>query len=100
VARRTREIGIRMAFGARPGRVVGAIVRESVTPAAIGIAMGLAAATLLTRTIQSFLFETTPTDPGTFASVAVLLAVCACVAAWIPARRAARVDPVEALRAE
>jgi putative ABC transport system permease protein len=100
VARRTREIGVRMAFGARPGDVVARMVRDAAWPIAVGTLVGLGAAALSTRVIESFLFETTPTDPATFAAVAVVLATAGLVAAWIPARRAARVDPVTALRSE
>ncbi|HKV99774.1 MAG TPA: ABC transporter permease [Vicinamibacterales bacterium] len=100
VARRTQEIGVRMAFGARAGQVVLAMVRDSAWPIVLGTIAGLGAAALATRVIASFLFNTTPTDPGTFAVVAITLAVAGCLAAWIPARRAARVDPVTALRVE
>jgi hypothetical protein len=100
VARRTREVGIRMALGARPRRMVGAIVRDAVWPVALGIVIGLAGAAAVTRMIASFLFETEPTDPLTFVATVVALAATALVAAWIPARRAAYVDPVQALRAE
>jgi predicted permease len=100
VARRTTEVGIRMALGARPGRVVGTIVGDAAWPVALGITIGLAAAVAASRVIASFLFETEPTDALTFASTAVALAGTALLAAWIPARRAARVDPVRALRAE
>jgi predicted lysophospholipase L1 biosynthesis ABC-type transport system permease subunit len=100
VARRTQEVGIRMALGARPARMVGTIVRDAAWPVALGIAIGLAGAAAVTGLIASFLFETEPTDPLTFAATVVALAATALVAAWIPARRAAHVDPVKALRAE
>lgn len=100
VTRRTREIGIRMAFGARPEQVVRRIVLDSALPAALGIAAGLGLTLLLTRAIESYLFETTPTDPVTLAGVSVLLGVCCCLAAWVPGRRAARIDPSEALRVQ
>jgi predicted permease len=100
VARRTHEIGVRMAFGARPGHVIWETARDAAWPVAIGLAAGLAGAFFGTRVLASFLFETTPTDPVTFAVVTVLLGSSALVAAWLPARRAARVDPVVALRAE
>jgi len=100
VARRTQEVGIRMALGARPGRMVAAIVRDAAWPVGLGIALGLAGAAAVTRVIASFLFETKPTDPLTFATAVLALAATALMAAWIPARRAAHVDPVKALRAE
>jgi putative ABC transport system permease protein len=100
VARRTQEVGIRMALGARAGQMVGAIVRDAAWPVALGIAIGLAGAIAVTRVIASFLFETEPTDPLTFLTTVIALAATALVAAWIPARRAAHVDPVKALRAE
>ena len=100
VACRTQEVGIRMALGARVGRMVAAIVLDASWPVALGIAIGLAGAAAATRVIASFLFETAPTDPLTFAATVVALAATALVAAWIPASRAAHVDPVKALRAE
>ncbi len=98
VARRTQEVGVRMALGARAGQVVRDIVRESLWPALWGIAAGIGGAAFATQVIASFLFETRPIEPVTFAMVAVLVALAAAVAAWLPARRAARVDPVSALR--
>jgi predicted permease len=100
VARRTREVGIRMALGARPTQVVGRIVRDAGWPVLVGVAGGLGAAFYASRVVQSFLFETTPHDPVTFAVVAALMAITALAAAWLPARRAARVDPVAVLRVE
>lgn len=100
VARRTQEVGIRMALGARVGQMVGAVVLDAAWPVALGLAIGLAAAFAVTRVIGSFLFETEPNDPLTFSLVVVALAAAALCAAWIPARRAAHVDPVKALRAE
>jgi ABC-type antimicrobial peptide transport system permease subunit len=100
VARRTQEVGIRMALGARVGQMVGAIVIDAARPVALGLGIGLAAAFALTRVIGSFLFETEPNDPLTFGLAVVALAATALCAAWIPARRAAHVDPVKALRAE
>ena len=98
VARRTQEIGVRMAFGARPGDVVRTMLRDSLWPVALGILAGVGGAILSTKIIASFLFETPATEPATFAVVAATLATAACAAAWIPARRAAYVDPVSALR--
>ncbi len=100
VARRTQEIGVRIAFGARTNQVVGTMVRDSAWPIAIGTLVGLAGAAVATKLIASFLFQTAPTDPGTFTGVAVTLILAGCLAAWIPARRAARVDPVTALRVD
>jgi putative ABC transport system permease protein len=100
VSRRTQEIGIRMAFGARPQQIIGAIVRDAMWPVAGGIVAGLAGATMASRLIASFLFETQPTDAPTYAAVAALLAAAVLIAAWIPSRHAARVDPVVALRQE
>lgn len=100
VARRTQEVGIRMALGARVGQMVGAIVLDAARPVALGLVIGLAGAAAVTRVIGSFLFDTAPTDPLTFVTTPLALAATALVAAWIPARRAAHVDPVKALRAE
>jgi putative ABC transport system permease protein len=100
VARRTREIGVRVAFGARPAQVVGAVVRDALWPVAFGLAAGLAGTYYATRFIKSFLFETTPHDPAALATVVGVLGVAALLAAWLPARRAASVDPLIALRAE
>jgi putative ABC transport system permease protein len=98
VAQRTREIGIRMALGARGGDVVRMVVRRGLALAAIGLALGLAAALAVTRLLSSLLFSVRPTDPLTFVSLAALLLAVAGVASFLPARRAARVDPIEALR--
>jgi len=100
VARRTQEIGIRMAFGARPSQVVRRMVHDAAWPALLGLFAGMAGAYYATRVVASFLFGTTSHDPATFFAVAVFMGAAALVAAWLPARRAARVDPVIALRAE
>lgn len=100
VSRRVNEIGVRMAFGANPGQVVRATLYDAGVPIIVGVVLGLAGAAATMRVIESFLFETTPTDAVTFASVALALAVSGCMAALLPAMRAARVDPVVALRAE
>jgi predicted permease len=98
VARRTREIGVRMALGARPERVLGMVVGEGLRVTLVGITGGLLGALALTRLLASLLFGVTPTDPITFAAVAIFLALEAVAASYVPARRAARVDPAVALR--
>ena len=100
VARRTREIGVRVAFGARPAQVVGLMIRDAVWPVAFGLVAGLGGMYYASRIIRSFLFQTAPHDPATLIAVVVLLGSAACLAAWVPARRAASVDPLSALRAE
>lgn len=100
VAQRTNEIGIRLALGAQPGQVRSMILRESTWLTSVGIIVGISAALGLTRLVKSMLYGVTPNDPVTLgAGVALLLAI-ALVAAWIPARRAASVQPMEALRHE
>ncbi|WP_420130058.1 ABC transporter permease [Longimicrobium sp.] len=98
VTRRTTEIGIRMALGARARDVVQMVVRRSVWPTAAGIVAGAFAAMLLARLMASMLFEVRPADPVTFGAAALLLASVAVVASWLPARRAARIEPTQALR--
>lgn len=100
VARRTQEIGVRIAIGATSRDVLTMMLGDVAKPVVIGVVAGLGGASLATRLIASFLFETTPTDPGTFALVAVTIVVAALLAAWLPSRRALRIDPVSALRAE
>ena len=100
VADRRKELGLRMALGADGARVRGMIVRQSVVTAAVGLLLGLAAAWMGTRLLEVFLFETSPRDPVSFAGAAALLFTVVLVASYLPARRATRVDPVEALRAE
>jgi predicted permease len=100
VNRRFTEIGIRMALGAQRAQVLGLILTQSLTLTAIGIGLGLAAASALTRYVRGMLFGLMPLDPETFVGVATLFALVATTAAWIPAHRATRVDPLAALRTE
>jgi putative ABC transport system permease protein len=100
VEQRTQELGIRMALGADAGHVRRMVVAQGMTLTGIGLAIGLAAAFGLSRLIESFLFGVTRSDPLVFAGVPVLLAVVALVAVWLPAIRASRISPVEALRYE
>jgi predicted permease len=100
VAQRTNEIGIRLALGAQPGQVRSMILRESTGLTAFGIAAGVAAALGLTRLVKSMLFGVTPNDPATLAGGIALLLAVAIAATWFPARRAASVQPMQALRHE
>ena len=100
VAQRTREIGVRVALGAQRSHVLGLILRQGIVLAAIGVTVGSLAAFGATRLIGSMLYGVDPTDVVAFASAAGLLAVAALTASWVPARRAARVDPIIALRSE
>jgi putative ABC transport system permease protein len=100
VARRTGELGTRIALGATPGNVLRLVLRQGLLTALIGVAIGIGGALVLTRTLRSFLFGLSPTDPLTFAAVVLLLMLVALLACYIPARRAAQVDPMEALRYE
>jgi ABC-type antimicrobial peptide transport system permease subunit len=100
VARRTNEIGIRMALGARGRSVLWLVLREGLVLVAIGLVIGLVAASALTRTAESLLYELKPNDPLTIALATVLLAAVALLAGYLPARRASRVDPMVALRDE
>jgi len=100
VSQGTKEIGIRMALGATPHRVAGMVVRAGFSMAALGIGAGLAGALLLTRFMESLLFGIDARDPVTFVAIAVMLSLLALVATWVPARRAARIDPLVSLRAE
>jgi predicted permease len=99
VGQRTREIGVRMALGARPGQVVALVVRQGMRPVLAGIALGAIAAAAVTRVLASQLYGVGATDPLTFVAVTAVVAVAAALAAAIPARRAARVDPRDALAA-
>jgi putative ABC transport system permease protein len=98
VAERTHEIGVRMALGASSGAVVGMIIFAAARVTALGIAAGIAAALATTRVMSSLLFEVSAADPLTYALIAALLAGVALIASYVPARKAARVDPMVALR--
>ena len=100
VAQRRREIGIRVALGAQPAQVIMPVVREGLTLALTGAAIGLAGAFAGARVIARFLFGVSPVDPITFAAVSVLMIAIALLATYIPSRRALGVDPIEALRTE
>ena len=97
VAQRSGEIGIRMALGARAAHVQKMIVRQGMTLAAVGVAIGVAAALTLTRMMSALLFEVKASDPRIYTAIAALLGIVAVAACWIPSRRAARVDPMKAL---
>jgi putative ABC transport system permease protein len=100
VRQRMHEIGIRIALGASPGDILTAVVRQGMLLAMVGAAAGLAGSLMFARAIAKLLFEVTPTDPPTYVVVSVLLLGAALAACWIPARRAARIDPQLALRTE
>jgi len=100
VAQRTREIGVRMALGAQSRDVISLTLKQGMGPMLVGVALGLAGAFALTRLMSSLLFEVSATDPETFVVSALLLIFVAWLPCWLPARRAARVDPMEALRHE
>jgi putative ABC transport system permease protein len=100
VAQRTHEIGIRIALGARPGRVVRLMVGEGMGLVAVGCALGIAGAFAATRVLSRFLYSISATDRGTFALFSLLLGAVALLACYLPARRAAGIDPIRALRAE
>jgi putative ABC transport system permease protein len=98
VSRRSHEIGVRMALGAGVPNVVGSVVGRGLWMAAIGCAAGLGLAVAASRVLGSLLYQISPTDPATMAGVAALVAVATVAASYVPARRATRVNPVEALR--
>jgi ABC-type antimicrobial peptide transport system permease subunit len=100
VSRRVNEIGVRMALGARAEQVLRMVLGEAMSLALVGIGGGLCAALLLNQFLRSMLFELKPTDSLTLTSAALLLSAAALAAAWIPARRASRIEPVKALRHE
>ena len=100
VSQRTREIGIRIALGAQPKKVLALVIGKGMKAALVGVGAGVAAAFALTRLMASMLYEVKPADPVTFGAVASLLLGVALLACWLPAKRAARVDPIVALRTE
>ena len=100
VSQRTREIGIRMALGARPSDVLAMVLREGAALSAAGVALGLPLAALLGFALSSLLYDVKPLDPVVFLAAPALLALAALVATWLPARRATRVTPLTALRAD
>jgi putative ABC transport system permease protein len=100
VARRRREIGVRLALGATRREVLGLVVRQGMTLTLVGLGLGIAGAIGATRLMRGLLYQTQPLDPVTFVSVPVILAVVALLACYLPARRAAKVEPMAALRAE
>jgi predicted permease len=100
VARRTREIGVRMALGAQRYDVLSAVIRQGMLLTLLGCLLGVVLAVALTRVVSSLLYGITPTDPLTFLATVLLLGTVALLSCWLPARRAARIDPMEALRYE
>jgi ABC-type antimicrobial peptide transport system permease subunit len=100
VARRSSEIGIRMALGAARGGVIAMIMRGAMIQTVLGLAMGIPVAVFCVRFVQSQLYEITSADASVVAGAAVTLVAAACIAAMVPARRAASIDPVHALRME
>jgi putative ABC transport system permease protein len=100
VTRRTREIGVRMALGAQRAGVLRLVVGQALRMTMAGLAVGLVAAFALTRLLRNFLFDVGPLDPATFVAASIVLVGAALIASYVPARRAATVDPLTALRAE
>src|SRR5688500_9696806 len=100
VARRRREIGVRIALGARPGDVLGLVVGRAAYLAGAGVAIGLAAAFGVSRLLSGLIFGVSTSDPKTFLITPLVLAAAAMLASYVPARRATKLDPMEALRSE
>ena len=100
VAERTREIGVRMALGARAAQVRRMVVGHGIRVVAIGVVVGAVAAGLLARTLQSLLFEVRTVDAGTFAAMSAAMVAIGLVASYLPARRASLIDPIVSLRGD
>jgi ABC-type antimicrobial peptide transport system permease subunit len=100
VTRRRREFGVRLAIGARPGQIVRLVIREGAMLTALGLALGMVAATLTARLLAAQLFGVAPGDAASYTAAILLLAVFALAACWIPARRATATSPLEVLRGE
>jgi putative ABC transport system permease protein len=100
VSQRLQEFGIRMALGARPGEIVSMVVRQNLLLVSTGLALGLLVAVPTTRAMRGLLYQVGPNDPATFVSIGALLAVVACLAAYLPAKLGTRLDPITTLRAD
>jgi putative ABC transport system permease protein len=100
VAQQTREIGVRMALGAAPGNIRDWVLKRGVVLVALGILAGIAGSMVVSRLLGSLVYDVSAWDPVTYGAVALLLGLTALLACWIPARRAARIDPLVALRSE
>jgi ABC-type antimicrobial peptide transport system permease subunit len=100
VAQRTREFGLRMALGSTPGQLKALVIQSGIRTALIGLLAGMAGAAALASALRALLFGVAPLDPGVMAGVAALLLTVALIANYVPARRATRIDPMEALHHE
>jgi putative ABC transport system permease protein len=100
VSQRTREIGVRGAIGATPHQVIALIMRQGLWKTAVGLVIGLVGAVLVSRLLKAQLYNLSPTDPRAYIAVSVLLLMVAALASYLPARRAAKINPIDALRAE
>jgi ABC-type antimicrobial peptide transport system permease subunit len=100
VGQRARELGIRVALGATRGQILRVVVGQGLKPIAAGLLAGLIATLALTRLIQALLYQVSPRDPWTIAAISAVLAAVACLACYVPARRATKIDPIAALRCE
>jgi predicted permease len=100
VSQRTREIGVRGAIGASHGQIIGLVMRQGLWKTAMGLVIGLVGAIILSRYIKTQLYEVSPTDPRAYVAVSLVLLAVAALASYLPARRAAKINPIEALRVE